>query len=96
MNYLISNLGQANKRGTTWDWKSSDLLELFSEENCDGQKIRRFRSEVQRTNNRYLTKRLAIKMSETKKMIKHIPKNEVAKPFGEITNRKNKKNKYWG
>ena len=35
-------------------------------------------------------------MSETKKMIKHIPKNEVAKPFGEITNRKNKKNKYWG
>ena len=24
-------------------------------------------------------------------MIKHIPKNEVAKPFGEITNRKNKK-----
>ena len=65
MNYLISKLGQANKkRGTTWDWKSSDLLELFSEENCDGQKIRWFRSEVQRTNNRYLTERLAIKMSE--------------------------------
>ena len=95
MNCLISKLGQANKRGTTWDWKSSDLLELFSEENCDGQKIRWFRSEVQRTNNRYLTERLAIKMSE-KKMIKHIPKNEVAKPFGEITNRKNKKIKYWG
>jgi len=29
-------------------------------------------------------------MSE-KKMIKHIPKNEVAKPFGEITNRKIRK-----
>jgi len=54
------------------------------------KKIRWFRSEVQRTNNRYLTERLAIKMSETKqkKMIKHIPKNEVAKPFGEITKQK--------
>ena len=29
-------------------------------------------------------------------MIKHIPKNEVAKPFGEITNRKNKKNQILG
>jgi hypothetical protein len=35
-------------------------------------------------------------MSEKKKMIKHIPKNEVAKPFGEITKRINKKIKYWG
>ena len=34
-------------------------------------------------------------MSE-KKMIKHIPKNEVAKPFGEITNRKNKKKQILG
>jgi len=26
--------------------------------------------------------------TKTKKMIKHIPKNEVAKPFGEITKQK--------